>query len=231
MATDDRTAMVTGAAGALGRAVCRGFLERGARVYGSYIIDRELDTLPEDLKGHERLTMTKVDLSDEAAVAAWFATPDRIDILANIAGGFDMGPFKDTSTETWRRMLDMNLTTAFLCSREALRRFDAGRGGRIVNVGAFAVWDVVGGMTAYAVSKAAVVHMTEALAEETRRDNVTVNAIMPTIMDTPANRAAMPDADFSKWVPLQDAARAVLRLSAEDAGFVTGACVPLRDRT
>ncbi len=230
MSFHNHTVAVTGATGALGRAVCRAFLEAGAAVRGSYILDQELAAFPPELAREKRLQLTKVDLLDETAVQAWFDGVGELDVLVNVAGGFAMAPFRDTSTRDWRSMFDINVNTAFTASREALRRFDPERGGRIVNVTAYAVSQAVGGMVAYTASKAALVQMTEALAAETLSAKITVNAVAPTIMDTPVNREAMPDADFSTWVPTEDAARTILFLADPRSWHITGAVIPMRGK-
>jgi len=126
----------------------------------------------------------------------------------------------------WSHMFNMNLNTCFLTSREALRSFD--QHGRIINVAAFAASKIMGGMGAYTASKNAVIHLTGVLAEESLAQKITVNAVLPTIMDTPANRAAMPDADVTTWVPLENVAHTILFLAEDQSWHITGACIPLR---
>lgn len=228
MSFEQKKIVVTGGTGAVGRAVCAAFLTAGAHVYSSYVVEDELESLPEALKSSERFHTAKVDLTSETAVTAWFAEVGQPDVVANIAGGFAMGPFAETSLKTWQHMQSMNLTTCFLTCREALRTFDPKGHGRIINVSAFAAAGRTGGMAAYTTSKCGVIALTEALAEETLSQKITVNAVLPTIMDTPGNRAGMPDADFGTWVPTENVAATILYLAAEASWHITGATIPLR---
>ena len=228
MSFGDKNVVVTGGTGALGQAVCGAFLALGGTVHSSYIEDREIERLPSTLTDCERFHTKRVELTNETQVADWFAEIGAFDALVNIAGGFAMSPMVDTSLKDWRHMFDMNLETVYLTCREALRHFGGKNRGRIVNIGAFAAARKVAGMAAYTTSKAAVIHLTEVLAEETIATGVTVNAILPTIMDTPANRKAMPDADFSTWVPTGSVAETIVFLCQDDSWPITGACIPLR---
>lgn len=227
MIFENKTIVVTGGTGALGRAVCKAFLDRGAVVHSSYIVEEELKSLPDDLDHHDQFHTHKVDLTDEAAVSAWMSGLGKVNVLANIAGGFAMGGINDISLKDWQHMQNMNLTTCFLTSREALKVMDPGHG-RIINVASFAACQRTGGMAAYTTSKAAVISLTEAIAEETLTQNITVNAVLPTIMDTPGNRAGMPDADFATWVPVENVANTMVFLADENSWHITGACIPLR---
>lgn len=228
MTIEGETVIVTGGTGALGRAVCEAFLAGGAVVHASYILEKEVQTLPATFRDNARFCLSRVDLTREDEVAKWFDTIGEFRILINIAGGFDMKPIVDTTTEDWFRMQDLNLTTAFMCSREALRRLKPDAHGRLIHVGAFAAENPPGGMAAYTAAKAAVMNLTRALAEETLADTTTVNAILPTIMDTPANRNAMPDADTNTWVPTKSVADAMMFLIRREAWAITGALLPLR---
>ncbi len=223
-----KKAVVTGGTGALGSVICQAFLDREADVFSSYIEDPERERAEARFKNDPRFHLARVDLSSEEQVTQWFDAIGRPDVLVNVAGGFAMGPVGETSLETWLHQLAMNLNTAFLSCREALRRMDARKQGRIINVGAFAATRPAAGLAAYSVSKRGVIQLTETLAEETLEGNVTVNAILPTIMDTPANRAAMPEADPASWVPLENVAHTVLFLADPRSWHITGACIPLR---
>jgi NAD(P)-dependent dehydrogenase (short-subunit alcohol dehydrogenase family) len=145
-----------------------------------------------------------------------------------VAGGFAMGSVAETDLAMWRKMFDINLNSAFLCTRAALSHMDPARDGRIVNVGAFAARSAPTGLGAYTAAKAGVLQLTEVVAEETLTTRITVNAVLPTIMDTPGNRQAMPDAAFNRWVPVVDAARTILFLADAANWHITGACLPLR---
>ncbi|MCQ8184212.1 SDR family oxidoreductase [Parvularcula maris] len=210
------TIIVTGAAGVLGRAVCAKVEEAGGRALG-------VDLAPEVPSG-----VGGVDLTDEAAVTEAFgklAASGPIQGLANIAGGFVWEKVEGGSAESFDRLYRMNLRTAVLASRAVLPHLS--QGGAIVNVGAAAAAAPGEGMAPYAASKAGVSALTESLAEELRVRRIRVNAVLPTILDTPTNRGDMPDADFAAWVDPEDAAEAVVFLLSEQARAVTGASLKL----
>jgi len=230
MSFEGKNVVVTGGTGALGSAVACAFLDQGAIVYASFIKDEELEQLPAAMRDEERCKLNRVDLRDEVAVIAWFDHIESVDVLVNVAGGFAMSSISETRFEDWREMAAMNLDSCFLCCREGLARMKDRPFGRIVNIGAFAACKAPAGMGPYTVSKAGVAHLTEVLAEETLTDEITVNAVLPTIMDTPGNRAAMPDADTGAWVPLPRVAETILYLCGSGSGHITGALIPLRGK-
>ncbi|MCC5828982.1 MAG: SDR family NAD(P)-dependent oxidoreductase [Phycisphaeraceae bacterium] len=217
--------MVTGAAGGLGRAVVRELLGRGARLTVTIETESQREELPVD----DRLVCQPVDLGDESAVRGFYGSLDRIDASVHLVGGFGMEAIEKTSAESMRKMFELNVMTCFLCCREAIAAMGK-RGGRLVNVAARPAVDPAAGMTAYAVSKAAVAHMTRCLAEEVRDRGILVNAIAPSIMDTPANRRAMPDADFGKWPKVEEVARAIAWLAGPENTLTSGAIVPVYGR-
>lgn len=224
-----RVAVVTGAAGNLGRAVAAAFEAAGARLA---LIDRSAETL-ENIYGEGPTRLPLVaDLTSEASVAETVARVaehyGRIDVLANVAGGFRMGPpVHETPVETWDFMLELNAKSAFLMARAVVPHLLANGWGRIVNVSARAAVQPKGWMVPYCVSKAAVITLTEGLAAEHRTDGITVNCILPGTIDTPQNRADMPDADWSQWVPPAALADVVLFLASEAAQAVNGAVIPV----
>lgn len=226
-------ALVTGGTGALGQAVVRRFLDDGARVHVTWVIERELEYLSSFLgEDYDKVVLHRVDLADEGQVGELFAaiekTDDRLDALANIAGGFAYAGLGDTDLETWERMQRMNATSCFLCCRGALPLLRAAGGGSIVNVAARpALERGAAMMSAYAASKAAVLNLTYSLAAELAADHVTVNAIVPSVIDTPANRRDMPDADTSTWLTPEEIARVVAYLTGSDARIVTGSALVL----
>ena len=149
----------------------------------------------------------------------------------HVAGAFAMAPAVDTSAADFRKMFDVKAMTCFLCCREAVRAMRrSGGGGRIVNVGARPAVVPTGGMIAYSTSKAAVASITQSLAEEVKPDGILVNAVLPSTMDTPANRAAMPDADFSAWPKVEEVAEAICFLASPANALTTGALVPVFGR-
>jgi NAD(P)-dependent dehydrogenase (short-subunit alcohol dehydrogenase family) len=225
-----RVFAVTGAFGVLGSAVAKAAAAQGARIA---LIDfaREGAPLP---AGGDVLILPGVDLTDaNAAGAAIDAAADRfggLDALLNIAGGFKWETVEDGSMASWYDLYRLNVLTASNASRSAIPHLKRSGAGRIVNVGSAAALKASTGMGAYAASKAGVHALTQALAEELKDDEVTVNAVLPSIIDTPANRADMPKADPAKWVAPDDLAAVMLFLASEEARAVTGALVPVTGR-
>jgi NAD(P)-dependent dehydrogenase (short-subunit alcohol dehydrogenase family) len=228
---DGKVIVVTGALGALGKVVAQAALARGARVAGVDHARAQTSATPTwiDLGG--------VDLSDAAqaktAIDAAASHFGRLDALINIAGGFAFetvaeGDSKGEST-TWQRMYALNVATALNASRAALSHLASVGAGRIVNIGAIGALQAGAGMGAYAASKAGVHRLTEALAAEWK-GKITVNAVLPSIIDTAANRASMPNADFTKWVTPQELAEVILFLTSDAASAVTGALIPVSGR-
>ena len=172
-------------------------------------------------------TAELLDLTDEEGVVKYFETLPELWASVHLAGGFAMSPFTATPLAELRRQWDMNFVTAFLCSREAVKKGAR----RIVNVASRAALEPAAGTIAYSTSKAALVMLTRALAEELKGQGVLVNAVAPSIMDTPANRKAMPDADHAKWPKTSEVARAILWLSSDENTLTSGAIVPVYGAT
>jgi NAD(P)-dependent dehydrogenase (short-subunit alcohol dehydrogenase family) len=224
---DGKVVVVTGALGALGKVVAEQALARGARVAG-------IDHAPSQAKPTaNRIEIGNVDLSDAAkakeAIDACVAHFGKCDVLINIAGGFAFEAVADGSAETWQRMFALNVLTALNASRPAIPHLMASAAGRIINVGAMGALQAGSGMGPYAASKAGVHRLTEALAAELK-GKVTVNAVLPSTIDTAANRAGMPRADFSKWVTPKELADVILFLASDAASAVTGALLPVSGR-
>lgn len=222
-----KVVVITGALGALGRVVAEAALRRGARV--AAVDHAESDSADRP----ERMELGGVDLSDQAqamqAVDAVMARFGRMDSLINIAGGFSFETVAGGESATWQRLYTINVLTALNASRAAIPYLTASPAGRIVNVGAIGALQAGSGMGPYAASKAGVHRLTEALATELK-GKVTVNAVLPSIIDTPANRAAMPNADFSKWASAEELANVILFLASDEASAVTGALIPVSGR-
>ena len=220
-----RTVVITGAFGALGAAVARRFLAQGARLG---LIDRA--AAPASARqafAAPHVLVGAVDLADAGAAAAaleQIAAGGRPEVLVNVAGGFRFEKLTEGDAATWELMFTMNLKTAVVASRAALPYLRSG-GGCIINIGAAAAARGHAGMGAYTASKAGVERLSESLAEELRDHNITVNTILPGTLDTPANRAAMPDADVTRWVHLDAVADVVVFLASEAARAVTGAAI------
>lgn len=224
-----RHIVVTGGTGALGSAVVRTLLEAGASCSVTSVSEAEVER--SGLRGHGRVHISMgTDLADEPAVERFYAgAAGRGPLWASIhiAGGFSMGPVENVSREQFIAQMQMNALTCFLCCREAVRAMRAG--GRIVNVAARPALEPRqgAGMVPYTASKAAVAAITQALAEEVVGRGILVNAVVPSIMDTPANRAAMPDADHSKWAKLDDVAATVCFLASPQNTVTRGGLVPV----
>jgi len=229
-----RVVVVTGAYGALGSAVARAFATRGAHVA---LLDLAV-TPPPALQaefGAGHLLLGGVDLGDvESTRRAMLAAALRfggIDVLVNVAGGFQWQTLGDGSVDTWDQLYRMNLRTAVVASKVAMPALIERRQGRIINVGAgAAAARAAAGMGAYTASKAGVQKLTESLADELKDRGITVNAVLPGTIDTPRNRADMPDADFSRWVKPEAIAEVVIFLASDAASAVTGAAVPVFGR-
>lgn len=236
-----RVALVTGALGGLGPAVVVTLLQAGAQVVGvSHAerpdaldeIERQADMGALDQAARERFSLRVADALDEASVeqlvAGVVAASGKLDIAVNIVGGFAMGqPVTELDAGVWDRMLSLNARSTFLVSKYAARPMQAQQWGRIVNVASRSAFQGRRNAAAYAVAKGAVVTLTQAQAEELRDAHVTVNAIVPSIVDTPANRAAMPNAEASRWPTPQAIARVIAFLASDDAALINGAAIPV----
>jgi len=230
---DGRVALITGGTGALGRVVSAAFLAAGARVIVTYLIEAELPgfdaAVPKDRRETAKVELTsRADV--EALVARIVATHGRVDVLLNLAGGFAPGTVVETDDHELDRLFAMNLKTAFVCTRAVLPVMIRQKHGRIVNVTARPALTGGGGVTAYAITKAGVAALTRAAADEVREHGVTVNAIAPSTIDTPANRAAMPQVDPSRWVKPEEIAATLVFLASDAAGATSGAIVPIYAR-
>ncbi|MEZ5961364.1 MAG: SDR family NAD(P)-dependent oxidoreductase [Hyphomonadaceae bacterium] len=221
-----KTVVVTGAGGALGSAVALAAHQRGAHVAA---IDVAPVTAPSSVRDRW-LMLAKVDLTDfettRAAMEEVKVKTGRLDVLLNIAGGFRWQTLEEGDLDAWDKLYSLNLRTAANASKAALPFLSESGEGAIVNVGALGAVKAAAGMGAYAASKSGVAKLTESLAEELK-GKVRVNAVLPSIIDTPANRKDMPKADFSTWVAPADLASVILFLASADARAVTGALVPV----
>ena len=228
----NRHVVVTGGTGELGAAVVRVLLDAGATVH---IPARRM---PEAggggglaLAGHERVNVVApVDLGDDAAVGAFSAAVPALWASVHAAGAFTAGAIADTSLADVRTMFETNAVTCFLCCREAvraMRRASEQPGGRIVNVAARPAVAPAAGLSAYGPSKAAVANLTLGLSEELAAERIWVNAVLPSVMDTPANRRAMPGADFAKWPKVEEVAATIAFLASPQNAVTRGALVPV----
>lgn len=233
MSLADPIALVTGGTGALGQAVTLRLLADGARLCVPYIVDSERERLAAAVSRSDagRLMVERADVTDPNTMGALVdkvrSHYGRIDILIALVGGFTGGGLLETDRATWERMLQLNLTSAFTAARAVVPLMVAAGRGRVVTVGSRAVVPPAGGFIAYTVAKAGVIALTQALAQGLRGTGVTANCVLPSTMDTPANRAAMPDTDPRGWVPVGSVADAIAFLVRDESAHVTGALLAI----
>jgi NAD(P)-dependent dehydrogenase (short-subunit alcohol dehydrogenase family) len=228
--------VVTGGTGALGSAVVGALRAAGAVCHVTNMVAAELDRYPHRNDPGVHIT-TGLDLADEAAVRRFYASLPSLWASIHLAGGFAMSPVAETSAVDFADQFQMNALSSFLCSAAAIRAIRSrtepvaggAKGGRIVNVAARPGLEprLGAGMVAYATAKAAVAAMTEALAQETAGEEIWINAVAPSVLDTPANRRAMPDADYSTWVAPAAVAELITFLASPDNRVTRGAVIPV----
>jgi len=219
--------MVSGGTGGLGRAVVDWLLERDARC----VVPSRSGEPPANAPWAgpaDRLRIVQADLTDPQDVRRVFESVEELAASLHLAGGFDMGPIESIELETFRRMFETNAQTCFLCCQAAVAAFRRQRAeGRIVNVAARPAVEPVGGMLAYTTSKAAVASITQCLAREVRPEKILVNAVLPSLIDTPDNRQAMPDADHASWPTPAQIAEAIVYLASPANTLTHGALLPV----
>lgn len=222
--------VVTGATGGLGVAVVSELLERGATCHLPCEESRVPDHVP--WSAHERVHITLThDVGDETTTDAYYASLPALWASVQLVGGFAMGPVAETSLADFERMHQLNVRTCFLCCRAAVRSMRQGSaGGRIVNVTARPALEPLADMTAYAAAKAAVAALTRSLAAELREERILCNAIVPSIIDTPTNRQAMPDADFDRWPSPAEIAQSIAFLCSPANTLTSGSLLPIYGR-
>lgn len=222
--------MVTGATGALGAAVVTTLLAQGAECHLPMVEDALPVYLPwrQDARVH---ATAKLSLDDEIAVTSYYASIPALWASVHLVGGFAMKPLLEITFDDLLTQWRLNVATCFLCSREAVRAMRrAGRGGRIVNVTSRASVNAVPGMLSYTMAKAAVTSMTQSLAAELIQEGILVNAVSPSLIDSPANRTAMPTSDFSLWPKAADIAESIAFLVSPKNELTSGAIVPVHGR-
>jgi NAD(P)-dependent dehydrogenase (short-subunit alcohol dehydrogenase family) len=227
----DKVVVITGGTGGLGSAVTAAFLQVGAKVCVTYRSEQEFDALKASVNAHTTLTGTKTNVLDEASVKAMVQQAGRlgrIEVLVNLVGGYWGGlPVAEMSLEQWNKMIDLNLKSAFLCCKHVLQLMMQQNAGRIINIGSKGGLQGGEGISAYGASKAGLINFTQSLAAEGKRYNITANAVIPGIIDTPANRQAMPQANFDDWVKPEALAQVILFLCSEEAQAINGATIPV----
>ncbi|MCB9712810.1 MAG: 3-oxoacyl-ACP reductase FabG [Myxococcales bacterium] len=227
----DRHVLITGGSGGLGTAVTALFVERGARVTVPVLDDRQAGYLARDLgDAAASVAQPRADLRQEADVQRVIDGMERVDAAVCLVGGFAMGPTEGFEVDALRQQLELNVVITFLVIKHALRRMKEGGYGRIVTVGSRSAVEPAAQMAAYSAAKAGVVALTRAVAEETRALDITANCVLPSIIDTPANRAAMGDTKASEWVTPARLAESIAFLASEPAGDLRGATLPIYGR-
>ena len=223
--------MVTGGTGALGRAVVAAFLAEKDRVVAPWLVPAEAETARKtwsDELASGQLVLVEADVAEEPGALRAVEAAGDVAVLVNGVGGFAGGtPLDQTPLDVWDRMFRMNVRTAAACAHAALPKMRARKHGVIVNVASQAAFAPPAGLAAYAASKAGVVALTKSLQEDVAALGIRVAAVVPTTIDTPANRAAMPKADFSSWTPPEKIAGVILWLASDAASTVRGALIPV----
>jgi NAD(P)-dependent dehydrogenase (short-subunit alcohol dehydrogenase family) len=226
----DRHVVISGGSGALGTAVVRALLERGATCHVPVFAPKELDRFPFRDSPSVKVR-AGLDMTVEATVQRYYAELPSLWASIHLAGGFAMKPIVDTSLDDFLSLMNTNAVTCFLACREAARKIRESGGGRIVNVAAKPALVPTAGMAAYSASKAVVVSLTQSLSEELAPDGILVNAIAPSIMDTPRNRADMPSADHSRWPKVDEVAATIVYLASPENAVARGAIVSVYGRS
>jgi NAD(P)-dependent dehydrogenase (short-subunit alcohol dehydrogenase family) len=227
-------AIVTGGTGGLGQAVVSDLLDGGAQVVVPWLVERERDAVQESLGDRDGLTLVEANLLEDGGAVAAAAASELGDlrILVNLVGGFAAGKrLHEEPPEVLEKMLALNLATAVNASRAALPAMLKAGGGAIVCVGTKTAHEPFSGGAAYSISKAAVLALVRSLHVEYRDDGIRANAILPSVIDTPANRSSMPDADFSAWVQPAEIARVIRFLSSSDSSPISGTEIPVYGRS
>jgi NAD(P)-dependent dehydrogenase (short-subunit alcohol dehydrogenase family) len=225
----NKTVLVTGGTGALGSSITKAFLDSNATVISSYVNDREKGQTHTNSKSAVQLVKANVTNEEEIEklVSHVLDKYGRIDILVNVVGAYIGGKsVVELEEKEWDLMMTLNLKSAFLISKHVTRQMISYKSGKIIHVSSRNGLRSMGYDSAYSASKSGLIRLVESLAEETKESNINVNCIMPTIIDTQANRKVMPNADFTKWVKPEDLANVVLFLSSDEAKTITGAAIP-----
>ena len=236
MAKQHRNVLITGGTGILGSAVTKAYLAQGETVAVTYLFDNEVERFKQfNPELSENVTFLFANVTEEAEVQktieAFVSKFGSLDVLINIVGGFVGGiPTAELEEDRWDFLMDLNLKSVFLCCKAVIPHMTAQSYGKIINVSARAGLKGEAGLSAYCVSKGGVRTLTESLAAEVMDSGINVNAIMPSIMDTPANRESMPDEEHDRWVPPEDVAKVICFLTSDDATIINGAAIPVYGR-
>lgn len=221
--------LLTGGTGGLGIGVTPVVLSQGARVTIPYRSEKDTERLKDILSPADfnRINFVSTDLTEEAAVAKLINQMEQVDVLIHLVGGFSMGKTHEYSFEDWKQDFNLNLHTTFLVCKHSLKKMLSSGYGRIVTVGSRGAVQPAGQLASYGASKAGVVALTKAIADETKNTNITANCILPSIIDTPANRKAMGEENAHQWVKPESLAQVICFLASEAAQDVRGAAIPV----
>ena len=236
MTKQSRNVLITGGTGILGSAVTKAYLAQGDTVAVTYLFEEEVETFKRyNREESDAVNFLFANVTEEGDVEKLFTDfierVGTLDVLVNIVGGFVGGiPAAELPVERWDFMMALNLKSVFLCCKTAIPYMTAQGSGKILNVSARAGLKGEAGLSAYCVSKGGVRTLTESLAAEVMDSGVNVNAIMPSVMDTPANRKAMPDAEHDRWVDPAAVAKVICFLTSEDSAIINGAAIPVYGR-
>ncbi len=236
MLNQNRNVLITGGTGILGSAVTKAYLAKDDNVAVTYLFDDEVQRFNQhnpEICEDVTFLFANVTVAEEVqkTIDTFINQFGHLDILVNIVGGFVGGiPIAELEEDRWDFMMNLNLKSVFLCSKAVIPHMTERGFGKIVNVSARAGLKGEAGLSAYCVSKGGVRTFTESLAAEIMDSGINVNCIMPSIMDTPMNREAMPDEDHSRWVKTDDVARVICFLTSDDASIINGAAIPVYGR-
>ena len=231
MASEKPAVLVAGGTGALGAAVLEELLQTGHPVTATWVMEEERERVARDFEGHSGLALVQADLMDPEAVDEAVEGIDGLGAIVNLVGGFSMpGKVHESDIEDFDKQLRLNLRPGFLLARAGIPRLISNGGGAFVGVSARPALNPFPGAAGYITAKAGVLAFIRALDAEYRGDGVRCNAILPSVIDTPANRRAQPDADYSKWVPPQQIAKVIRFLMSDDSAPTSGAAIPVYGR-
>ena len=236
MKNKNRNVLITGGTGILGSSVTKTFLTQGDNVAVTYLFDSEVDRFKEYYPElSDKVTFLYADVTEQDDIQktldTFLSKFNQLEILINIVGGFVGGiPTVELEEDRWDFMMNLNLKSVFLCCKAVIPYMTERGSGKIVNVSARAGLKGEAGMSAYCVSKGGVRTLTESLSAEVMDSGINVNCIMPSIMDTPMNREAMPDEDYSRWVKTDEVAKVISFLASDAAGIINGAAIPVYGR-
>lgn len=224
-----RKVLLTGGTGGLGQGILPSVLAQGGLITIPYVHEEDAEAVKKMLtaKQLEQISLVQADLTDESNISQIIKDMGKVEILIHLVGGFDMGEVHQYGLADWQKTFDLNLLTTFLACKHSLQSMREHNYGRIITVGSRGAVDPAPQLAAYSAAKAGVVALTQAIAKETKEFNITANSILPSVIDTPANREAMGEEDSDKWVKPASIAQIICFLASEVAQDVSGAAIPV----